>query len=289
MITVFLTRQVRLCANCLIFLLVLVGLGACGSAESPAFARPKPLLLPTPLLKTSRPITSAFRQQWLTKQPCTPPCWEGITPGKTKLREAVEILNKHPFVGAIEDNTYTSLTATEPGVAWRWNGSTEGYGLLSSARRDLQDIANLPAAEDSIVSRIVVVFPEPFTLAEIRSAYGDPSHVVPYVGYGGIPGGSSGGSTFYEFTVVYLERGFFLETERDTFDPPTIDPQMTLSSHVVFFPPTVAGLEAVSVSMRGWQSTDLLPWQGFLDFVDYCAQIRPIKDAQQHCPQIDGS
>jgi hypothetical protein len=264
----------------LVVLIVLIGLSACGRAERPAFVRPKPLLLPTPLIKTGQPITPAFRQRWLAGQPCAPPCWEGIIPGKTRLREAVEILNRHLFVGAIEEHTLM-----EPGVAWRWNGSTEGYGLLGSSRRDLEDVAHLPASEDSIVSQIVVAFPQSFSLSEIRAAYGDPSHVVPYVGYGGGPG--SGGSIFYEFTVVYLEQGFFLQTKRELYRPPTIDPQMALSSSVVFFPPTLAGLEAVPVSTRGWQSADLLPWQGFLDFVDYCAQIRPIKDAQQRCPVMN--
>jgi hypothetical protein len=71
-------RQVHFYAYFFITLMALVSLSACRNT----FVRPPPLLLPTPLIKTSQPLTPAFQQRWLAGQPCVPPCWEGITPGK---------------------------------------------------------------------------------------------------------------------------------------------------------------------------------------------------------------
>jgi hypothetical protein len=257
-------------AACLSFLLVLA---ACGRPQE-GYQRPvqitpsTPVPTLTPPPKTALPFTAEMRTNWLAGTPCAPPCWENIIPGKTPVSEAVRILNWHSSVRDVE--FWTPSGIRDGMIVWRWNNTEHGSGQVGFIQQDT----------DPIITWIGVSFPEPFTLAEIRAAYGDPSHVVPYVGYGGLPGGSSGGSDFYEFTVVYLTQGFLLQTERDLFDPPTIDPQMALSSHVAFFPPTLAGLEAVS--MRDY----LLPWQGFLDFEDYCAQIRPIKDAQQRCPVV---
>jgi hypothetical protein len=257
--------------TCLIILFILISLIACGTSPD-TIVLPTPLPTLTPPPKTPQPITSDVQTRWLTSQPCAPPCWEGITPGTTHVAEAISTLNWHPLIRNIAIGRWPG--DHEGLIRWDWNGSDRGSGVLGYVQQ----------GEDSIVAWVFIAFSEPFSLTEIRTAYGDPSHVVPYVGYGGLPGGSSGGSDFYEFTVVYLKQGFFLQTEREFYHPPTIDPQMALSSRVVFFPPTLAGLEAVPVSTRGWKSTDLLPWQGFLEFVDYCAQIRPIKDAQQRCP-----
>jgi hypothetical protein len=234
------------------------------------------IVRPTPFPKTAQTIAPNLRTRWLVGQPCAPPCWEGITPGLTRVDRAIDILNRHPVVTELQ--IYRPLLGGDGEISWSWNGADWGGGNLEFPQIDAQIAADSQDVTNPPIAWIGLSFPVPFTLAEIRAAYGDPSHVIPYVGYGGLTDGGSGGSTFYEFTVVYLEQGFLLETERELFHPPAIDPQMALSRHVVFFPPTLAGLEAVS--MRDY----MLPWQGFLEFVDYCAQIRPVPDAQQRCP-----
>jgi len=143
--------------------------------------------------------------------------------------------------------------------------------------QDPQDSTN------PIVTWISVDFPRSFTLAEIRAAYGDPSHIAPFAGSAGLPDGNTGSTNYYDLSVVYLDRGFMLETEREFYGPPAIGPGMVLSKSVMFFPPTLAGL----TSAHSWQGTDLLPWQGFHDFRFYCAQIQPVADAQQRCPHMD--
>ena len=259
----------------LTLLIVLMSLMGCGA--TPRVQETETISRPTPFPKTAQALAPNMRTRWLVGQPCAPPCWEGITPGLTRVDSAVAMLNRHPMVTAIQ--IYRPLLGDDGQISWRWNGADRGAGKLEFPQIDSQTMADPQDATNPFIEWVGVSFPQPFTLAEIRAAYGDPSHVVPYVGYGGGPG--SGGSIFKEFTVVYLEQGFFLQTERKLYRPPTIDPQMALSSDVVFFPPTLAGLETIP---RGWKNTDLLPWQGFLDFIDYCAQIRPIKDAQQRCP-----
>src|SRR5262245_57752922 len=116
----------------ILLLLILAGLVACG-ATPPADSQgpvqitlrtPVPLFtLPTPPPKTARPV-SEMQRGWLRDTPCQAPCWEGITPGQTSVKEAVEILNRHPFT---TDPRFGSLPSDEEGtLVWLWNKSTQG-------------------------------------------------------------------------------------------------------------------------------------------------------------------
>lgn len=253
---------------------ILIGLAACNS-RPPVIDVPTRLPTLTPPSKTDLPITSGVQTRWLAGVPCAPPCWEGIIPGQTFVDEALVHLNENPYIQGVE---YWSWPDDSEGVVgWHWNDSNRGGRLeYPQAIQDHQDTTN------TRVSWITVSFPKAFTLTEIRTAYGDPSHVVPYVGYGGLPDGNTGGSYFYEFAVVYLEQGFFIQTERALYHPPAIGPRMTLSSSVVFFPPTIDGL----MSASDWNSTQLIPWQGFQEFGFYCAQVQPESENNRPCPVI---
>src|SRR5512132_3259667 len=84
-----------------VLLIAVVNLVACGAATN-AIPTPETLIQPTPFPKTAQTITLDMRTRWLAGQPCAPPCWEGITPGKTRVDEAVALLNRHPMVTDIE-------------------------------------------------------------------------------------------------------------------------------------------------------------------------------------------
>jgi len=231
-----------------VLLALAMGLVACGAPTS-TIPTPETLVYPTPFPKTAQTITPDVRTRWLAGQPCAPPCWEGITPGKTRVDEAVALLNRHPMVTHIE--IYRPLLGGDGRVSWRWNGVDAGSGLIGFPQVDPQDAHDVQDATNPIVSWVDVGFSHPFSLAEIRAAYGDPSHVVPLAARAGLTDGQSGSMSYYEFTVVYLDHGFLLQTERELYDPLVLGPHMALSNSVVFFPPTMAGLEAIPVSKRG--------------------------------------
>jgi hypothetical protein len=82
-------------AACLVMLLILAGLAACErTPDEPQItpvqitrSTPVPTLTPPP--KVAQSFTSDLRTRWLAGKPCAPPCWERITPGQTRLIEAI--------------------------------------------------------------------------------------------------------------------------------------------------------------------------------------------------------
>lgn len=277
---------------CLTLLLVLA---ACGRAPD-GYQRPEditpvritpstpvPILTPPP--KTILPFTQELRTNWLTGKPCAPPCWEGITPGKTRLAEAITILNHHPQITQIR--VYPALRDSDFGatVEWLWNHtSPHGGGTLDFRWSDPRDAIDQRDVDDPVVARIFVYFASPFSLKTIIDAYGEPSHVVPYAGTTvGIPhSGAGGGRPFYRVTVIYQKRGFYLTAEPYGEDPPRISKDLILSTWVRFFDPAPSNLD--EAGKWKWDSADLVPWQGEQDFMSYCRQVRAAEDYGNNCP-----
>jgi hypothetical protein len=103
----------------------------------------------------------------------------------------------------------------------------------------------------------MVAFPQSFTLAEIRAAYGEPSHAAPDFFDGDTA--HVGQTRTFDLSLIYLPQGFFVQTET-TFGPvPKISPTMPLANSVIFFSATGVDLEALPVSIRRWNTTSLVP------------------------------
>ena len=62
---------------------------------------------------------------------------------------------------------------------------------------------------------------------------------------------------------VYLDYGVLLQTERELYDLLALGPRMALSNSVVFFPPTLAGLDTIPISTRGWKTLTCCPGRVF--------------------------
>jgi hypothetical protein len=253
----------------LLVLLVLAGLTACGSNRTEPvqieLSTPVPTLTPPP--KTALPFTREQQTNWLAGKPCAPSCWEGITPGKTRLSEALAILNWHPQIRDID--VYRSSFNGEVDVRWRWNGSTDAAGELRFWQIEPEE------RDDPFVTRIVAPSSASFSLQTLIDAYGEPSYILPSVGQTmGIPdGGGGGGRPYYWFTIVYHDRGFYVSTRTSYDVPPRLSMNMSLESEVVFFDPTVAQ----------WGSTGGAPWQGEQEFLTYCRQVKSY-DYHPVCP-----
>jgi hypothetical protein len=191
-------------AACLIMLLTLAGLAACGSTPDEyqitpvqiTLSTPVPTLTPPP--KIAQPFTSDLRTRWLAGKPCAPPCWEGITPGKTRLAEAIKILNYHPQITNIR--VYPADGHDGAVIEWFWSDMPRGGGRLDFRWIDPYDAVDQQDVGDPIVTQISVSFSGHFSLRTIMDAYGEPSHVVPYAGLTvGIPhSGAGGGRPYYK-------------------------------------------------------------------------------------------
>jgi hypothetical protein len=211
----------------------------------------------TPLPKTAQPPTEDMRTGWLMGQPCAPPCWEGITPGKTRLDEAVALLEQHPQIGGL----HISGQGTPPHVVvWGWNADSSG-GIVYYEPRDTE---NLEDRTNPIITSIELSLSNPYTLAEIRAAYGEPSHVRLAFLDGRVL------SSYLE--LFYLPLGFSIRAASTDGQALIISPTMALRQSVEFFPPTPTDLTALSRSVQQGNSW-LVPWQGFKDVGFYCQQV----------------
>lgn len=217
-----------------------------------------PPMAPTTL--PSAQVTKVQNQQlrWLQGIPCRPPCWEGITPGKTTAAEATKLL---------QQSNLTKLPFKEVGgnfdyIKWSWAinstvSTTDGYLIYPS---------------NSPTSPVAVIFPKfpVLMFRDVIQAYGEPSHffVAPHRD-------PHLGSFEYYYYAIYLSQGFMVyyrnvwEYDKNAVNVPNISPE-TLFTVTAFFVPGVDGAEKAQPSIVS--AKRLIAWKGFKDWRYYCNQ-----------------
>ncbi len=233
----------------LIFLiLTLTLLTACGSdpAATPTPALPTPTVTPiltatSTLNPTPTVVPQNWKYNWLRGIPCNAPCWEGITPGKTTLDEAIEIIKKLPFV--------SSYTIDYYGINFNWiHNNVQGIAYIN---------ANQPTR---VISYIIPFRTFRYKLGDIISVYGEPTHIVAKaVNYGAIVG--------HSLLLFWLKDGFALRNPIDG-TLPTLDTATMLEGFGVITP-DIEGVNNYFVGAK----YDIRPWEGFKDFNYYCIAI----------------
>jgi hypothetical protein len=72
-------------------------------------------------------LPHGYAERWLQGIPCTPPCWEGVTPGQTTVRDAIRIWNDNPGIqpGSVvtEEYRYVPDAGT---IKWKWRDGSPG-------------------------------------------------------------------------------------------------------------------------------------------------------------------
>jgi hypothetical protein len=193
-----------------------------------------------------------WEYRWLREIPCRPPCWEGITPGRTNATEAIEILNRSPLVTKIQMETF-SLVPNLGSVYWNWANGARGGEAVFEAQTTAQ-----------LIYEIKPRFPQSlFNLREVMQAYGEPSHIVAQA----YSNPDIGSGITYELWIIYLDKGFVL-TAGYLNKKPDLS-QSTRFDYVLFFIPTRDGL-AKSVYVASNHPEWVLSWQGFKGFDFYC-------------------
>ncbi len=228
------------------------------SPQAPSYP-PSVVTTLIPSIATSNLTASDWKYRWLKGIPCRAPCWEGITPGKTTMQEALDLLKQNslvmgtPRVGPI---SHPEEGSTEF-IDWEWTklpaGYTGGYIVVGS---------ELSAGK---VVRIVPGYRTAYRLGDVIKMYGEPSYIA--AGYQKLENHS-----FYGIAVTFSSQGLFLyfsATEKPlinadlSFEPPT--------ALLIFFVP---GEEAYpKVPYYDEYNKYRKPWSGYNTFDFYCRTV----------------
>lgn len=209
-------------------------------------------------LPTSSPVSQGVlplgrKNNWLKGVPCRAPCWEGITPGQTSGQQAMEILQRNPFIKDVELRS-GPFYGDKGVLVWNWINGTPG-GDLSYHLGTPDQLVYQIRPEISLVQ-----------LGEVIDAYGEPSHIVAAAEHGV----DIGSGTVYQLDFIWLSNGFAMRHSNsgpDLHTKPSFDSEMILWQ-VTFFIPT---LDAAShVIPTGQNRVRLSKWEGFKSFDYYC-------------------
>ncbi len=232
-----------------VLVVTVVGLGACVSPQG----TPSTATLVKPTTSPTKPLPPAdWPYRWLKGIPCQPPCWEGITPGKTTAAEAVEILQRSPLIATVEIIT-VPLFPEERAVEWTWVSTGREGGVASFHVQK----------PSSPIYYLHPYLPASFSLGDVIQAYGEPSHIIAKVFY-------VEDNVSYDLRILYRSQGFILLD--GGLSKPVLNMD-TLFGSVIFFAPNDEGLRAALAGAADHPEW-VVPWQGMKDFDYYCTDIK---------------
>ena len=232
-------------------LLVLFGILHAHSSFAPVLPGPAALVLPGPAVPNL-----SFTERWLRGVPCAPPCWEGITPGKTTADQAYAIIKQLPEAQDVE---YKKLALVDcyGTLHWTWR-TTSSSGVIGIV--------------GDTVSWIDPGLPATYRIADVIARYGPPNSALAetpestysvgfrtqqrnYAANPRTP--ESTYSAGYSATLIFVDHGFLLTTSPLADQPFRLSPESGLAIGTFFRP----GSDVVSdrqISLRAAS-----PWVGF--------------------------
>ena len=263
-------------------LVVLLLLVSCSSDESTLTNLPP--AIPTIVIATfSKPTTNVptpttipsqeWSTRWLRGIPCSPPCFEGVTPGKTTATEAQKILQPNPLIRGFKVEASSPIIIPEAYIVWFWNQDI--IGKKPSNARGEGGLIRYNDRDSTNIIKVIEPGLLPFKLADVIQAYGEPSHVIATFSRKNHESGY-----WYSLTFFYFSSGFLVKN-----NPIEVRPELKkdmLLEYIEFFPP---GIDAYPYySENFFAKTMLVPWQGFKDWKFYC---RYIYDTEKHVSNCD--
>ena len=202
-----------------------------------------------------------FQQRWINNVPCSPPCWEGVTPGATTSEQAEEILNSNSIFTELETYVFDELNIGYIDFRYFW---LDDAGAIIECGGDMI-FDN--ASDNHIIMVIRNSFP-PTKLSDLITNFGRPSHVNAI--YDDLRTPNS-----WEVNIIWMSKG--LQMRADGFYPyPSIDGNLELSRAEYFQP----GLEGYAQGIgENWLGS-LVEWQGYTDFNVYGISMWEIPTAE---------
>jgi hypothetical protein len=189
--------------------------------------------------------------RWLSGNPCNPPCWEGITPGQTTLKDAVDLLQNNPLIGQL--TIYADENRPNSGeISWSWPGVEKRGGRVFYAR--IGDVAG------SVVYAIWPGFGEGVRLGEVIQAFGEPSHVK--IREVKILEPPTPREAWYTYTLIWIENGFLVKG--NPVNRTKIDNAFVIYT-IGFFEPSMEGY----IALEGNSGANPVLWHGYGDSDTY--------------------
>ncbi|NUM48452.1 MAG: hypothetical protein HUU38_27415 [Anaerolineales bacterium] len=197
------------------------------------------------------PLTEELlRERWLNGQPCQPPCWEGIIPGKTTAIEAMSILEKN--------NIISSLSITDDPGSGVQSGHVEWEIILDDTKPYKGEALFDLDSPNQFIFAIRPGFPNT-TLEELIQKLGTPTHIL--ADYYQPPDAEN---HFWELNVIWMEKGISFTTGGKE-PAPTINEALILES-VIYFEPSV---ERFLELWNPRRPDGLTVWKGYGEFSKY--------------------
>ncbi len=208
--------------------------------------------------KTASPLTNGYQYRWLQGIPCSAPCWEGITPGKTSAQDALNLLNHNPLVATAKINEPYSEKSDITSVGWDWvagDKSPTDY-IVAGGSLDFHSTFT-----SQIIYQITPYYNTYYKLSDIIKKYGEPSNIR--VDYRVLEHGP-----IYNIQVLFISDGISVSNSWDK--KPTINGDLTFNM-LSFFEPNIQGFR--NILQDATQENQLTRWKGFNTFNFYCRDL----------------
>lgn len=245
----------RICFWAMVSVFLVVCCAACASklASTPQLTPSEGTAEAVAIVPTETSLSNDWASRWLRGIPCSPPCWEGITPGRSTAHETLTLLQANPLIA----NAQLKISKAVPDlgqIAWRWADGQPG----GTARFHAQ-------TSDQLIYEISPDFPTHVQLQDVIEAFGEPQYVVASALR------NPDNSIAYGLRVAYLTRGILLITDVGSPSNITMGRDMKFD-RIILFEPTEQTFKLVLggvANVPEW----LLPWQGYKEFDYYCRDL----------------
>jgi hypothetical protein len=204
---------------------------------------------PTPY-PTPRADEPSLLQDWIEHAPCDAPCWNGITPGVTTSKQALEILKSLPEVSRLHPSGNSTLERGQ----YLWSGPwPDTFGSFD------YDV------DTSIVRSIYPPYAGTVRLEQMIERYGEPDYLYVWA-YIELPFEKNPGRKHFSLRVGFLEGTVWMNVivEDDSVQP-TISPSLLLSSPRFY----------KDFYFKDTNGDQPVTWEGFQSFEWYCYKRYP--------------
>ena len=122
------------------------------------------------LLEGCTQTPESAKEKWLNGIPCTPPCWENITPGSTTFEQSIELLENNTDVDNVEISEYLSMFGDPvQDVTWEITNTDPLWtGRII--------YVNVPNYTETIPA--LILYTPDICLKEIVNRYGEPDYIA---------------------------------------------------------------------------------------------------------------
>jgi hypothetical protein len=218
------------------------------------------------------PLAADWRYRWLKEIPCAPPCWEGVTPGKTTADQAIQILKQSPIVATANFSSFE-----KDSIILEWVTDHHATALNNPG-------GSMLFKPEDLNKTVFLIRPalRNYKFSEIIANKGEPTHILATFSleHRPTPGNSARFDLQFHLYIVYLSSGFALSTQSS--NEIILNPDLDLKN-VEFFPADEAGFDS-----PGHPVKLLVPWQGFKAFKFYCRHANGPQKIAEDCSKIPG-